>query len=499
MSASPSDRTPNQTPNGTLPPLKRRPKPAVDPLVRPKDRNKKVYRPLPASGTAINGVNGSRRLQGPTSSEQRSAHAIPPRVKTPPGDSTKSSTIVDVDAAAHSGFSSKPIAPYTDFPLIISKRKLVEGLRFHVAKFTSKKTIDPRDDNQFVKPLRLHRRDPQAGPGGAGVIKGHEVDSKDGLLNDKERAQQEVLRAQREAERAAEMAQVAPATHTGNQKRSSKFQKRTQQVFRKDQTEEQKESAKLRYEESIPWVLEDFDNKQTWVGGYEAALSKTYAQFVQKDDKFYVTPIEKWYKFTPKTPYTALSIEKAEDLLKQKHKDPKWLQEQMRANREKTEEMQNRKATSGLYVGKSERPTADNIAIKGEDEDARELDFDEENMFADDEENDIFEGVEKEDKDEIAKRVRKDMLSANVFDLKDEKEYTAAEILERKTKQERKQFGKKMKKALLKREKNLIYNTEDSDTNPYDSEVSFHCFYYYLFWMLTGSQRVILRTRKPKR
>ena len=393
----------------------------------------------------------------------------------PSGNPLAESTVIfDGTEDTTSLFSSPPTGPYVDIPLIMTKRQLAEGLRYHVARFSSKKTIDPRNDEEFTRPVRLHRRDPRAPPGGGGGgdkqdVEMGGVDSKDGLLDSKERERQEISRAQRDAEREAEMAQVAPSATSGNQKRFSAFKKKTQQVFRNDETEEQKAGTKLRYEEALPWHLEDFDNKQTWVGTYEKALSETYAQFVLHDGKFYVTPVEKWYKFASKAPFETLSIDEAEKLMDKKVKDPKWVTDLMQKNQEKREELKNRKANNKLYVGKSENDgdgKVKNAIMKREVADVDELDF--EDDFADDEENPLFEG-EAEDAKAAEERIKRDHLQANVFNLKDEKAYDKADTFEKREKEAQKKLSRKIIKALRRQEKNFAYES-DSD-NPYSSDV----------------------------
>ncbi|MCJ1392110.1 hypothetical protein MMC18_004977 [Xylographa bjoerkii] len=470
MSASPAELTPGRTPNGTLPPLMRRPRPAADPMVRPK----KTRRPPPTNSHAPNGINGVANPIGSALPGQGVTRVMAQHPPKPSGNPlTESTVIFDGTEDATSLFSSPPTGPYVDIPLIMTKRQLAEGLRYHVARFNSKKTIDPRNDEEFTKPVRLHRRDPRAPPGGGGGGDKQDttmggVDSKDGLLDNKERERQEILRAQRDAEREAEMAQVAPSANSGNQKRFSAFKKKTQQVFRNDETEEQKAGTKLRYEEALPWHLEDFDNKQTWVGTYEKALSETHAQFVQHDGKFYVTPVEKWYKFASKAPFETLSIEEAEKLMDKKVKDPKWVTDLMQKNQVQKEELKNRRANGKLYVGKSENDgdgKVKNATMKREVADVDELDF--EDDFADDEENPLFEG-EAEDAKEAEERIKRDQLQANVFNLKDEKAYDKAETLEKKEKAAQKKLSRKIIKALRRQEKNFAY---ESDTdNPYSSD-----------------------------
>ena len=472
MSASPADRTPGRTPNGGPQPLIRRPK-AADPLVR-----KTKKRPQRPPTTVITNGLGTAYANGLTVPVQGKPQIIAQHPSKPPASVPKRASpgIYDAPEVINSGFTSPAVAPYTDYPLVTTKRAMMEGLRLHVARFSSKKRVDPRNQDEFTRPVRLHRRDARAPPAGGGGTKDEDtamagLDTKDGSLDEVEKERQELLRAEREAQREAEMAQVAPLAHTGGQKRLGAFKKKTQQVYRNDQTEEQKAESKLRYEEALPWHLEDFDNKQTWVGAYEAALSDTYAMLVQgQDGVFRMVPIEKWFKFTSKQQFKTLTIEEAENRMGKKVKDPRWFMESIKANQDKQMEQNNKKATSKLYVGKVASKDESRVparGIKSETADMDELDF-EEDRFADDEENPVFEG-EAEEAKEAEDRIKKDQLQANIFDLKDEKAYDKADLVEKKEKEAQKKLGKRVRKALMKREKNYIYDTDSE--NPYSDEV----------------------------
>lgn len=359
----------------------------------------------------------------------------------------------------------------------------MEGYRHHVARFASQqiedpkdpkksiqKIVDPRNPEEFVRPVRLHRRDPRAPPaGGAGVKSEDQATAATTDVDDKEREKQEIQKAEREAQREAEGALIAPAaTSTGHRKIGHNM-KKTEQVWRNDQTDEQKAQSKLRYEEALPWHIEDFDNKNTWVGSYEAALSDTYGMMVHgKDGAFRIVPIEKWYKFTQKGQFQALSIEEAEKRYGKKIKEPRWFMDSEESKAK--QQAHAKKEASGLFVGKWERGGGGSgVAApitKHEDAEADDLDY-QEDRFADDEENMVFE--EDDETKEAEKRIQKDQMQANVFDLKAEKEYEKQELLEKKEKEIGKKQRKKVKKTILKREKKTEYDT-DSSENPYSSE-----------------------------
>ena len=363
-----------------------------------------------------------------------------------------------------SGFTApNPKWEYVDYPVVLSKKALGEQLRLHVARFASKRNIDPTDEKEFTRPVRLQRRDPRAPPGGAGF-----KEEGDAAADDPEREAQAALKAERQAEKEAMAAEVAPTANSGHQRRTKAFQKKTNQVYRKDQTPEQIAASKLRHEETLQWHLEDFDNKQTWVADYEAALSETHAMMALVDGRFVVTPLEKWYKFQPKQHFKVFTTEEAEKRMNMKSSNPKWLTKYQEEQQLKKEEEAQRNAGRSVYKGKSDSTADTKIASFGRaQEGGDELDY-EEDRFADDEENPVLEG-DAEDAKEADERIKRDQLQANIFGLKDEKDYDKAEKMEMAMKQKLKVEGKKSKKGLIKLERNYIYDS-DSD-NPYASDV----------------------------
>lgn len=367
-----------------------------------------------------------------------------------------------------SGFSSAPIGPILDIPLVTTKKSLLEGLRHHVARFASRKPVDPMNPEEFTRPVRLHRRDPKLPIPGKDDLTGEGAEN--GGMTAQEKEQQEALKEEKKREREANLAQIAPSVSTSGQRKNN-FGKKTQQVYRKEETPEQKARQMLRYEEAMPWHLEDFDNKSTWVGTYEAALSDTYVIMVHgADGKFRMVPVEKWYKFAPKQQFKILSIDEAEKAMDKKVVQPRWFMDT-----QKTSKAQGGEATGGraggLFLGKFEAPqgkaAARSRAPKA-DADADDLDF-EEDRFADDEENPYLEGPEEENK-EIEEKVKRDQLGANFFDNKDEKEVDEEEEARKKEKELEKAFGESYRKALKKKEKNFIYESDD-DENPYSEKV----------------------------
>lgn len=432
----------------------RRPKTA-DPLVRPKKKPAtRPAAPVPSSAAAA-------------------PKPLPPRPAPQPAASSN-------DNLSTNGFSGPLLSSkYVDYPLVTTKRALREGLKHHIARFASKKNIDPRDESQFTRPVRLQRRDPRA--------RTHDAnDGKDQnpqrsafeaqQMEEADREELEVKKAAREKERADNLAQIAPAV--GSTPKNANVPKpKTQQVYKAEMTPEEIARTRIKYEEALPWHLEDFDNKNTWVGNYEAALSETHAIFIlDGSGKMRMVPVEKWYKFSAKNTFKALSIEEAEKFMAKKIKDPRWFMEKQQEHAER-KELESFAKQRKVYAGKQGTPGG------GEGLEADEMDF-EEDRFADDEEHDDLFNEDEEVKT-AEKRIKKDQLKANVFNLKDEKDYEQEESKEKKEKEARRVQGKGVRKALKKREKNFDYSS-GSDVNPYsDEEVWSILVVHYVFPLLT--------------
>ncbi|KAL8832037.1 MAG: hypothetical protein Q9191_000530 [Dirinaria sp. TL-2023a] len=462
MSASPADRTPGRTPNGAGPQVMRRPKTA-DPLMRP---NKKKRPPQPnlANGTVGGRPDGAAILaRGP---QQNMLHPLG-KPRQPDVRSNKPPPLASVAGSgiATSAFTEPVKGSYTDIPLVTTKRELMEGLRHHVARFASRQNVDPTDSDVFTRPVRLHRRDPRMKPG---VADGFKDEDDDGLPTE-ERERRDREKTEREAQREADAAQIAPSAEKGPAQRKIPFGKKVQTVYRNDQTEEQKARSKLKYEETLPWHLEDFDNKSIWVGSYEEALSGQYIALNYDGGVFRIIPLEKWYKFNQKkNKIKTYSLEEAEKKMDAKPKEAVWTkQTQERKLRDEKEGLHKRIAKGLFVVGKTEDMDRkdDNMNFKAEHGEVDELDF-EEDRFADDEETPYMEAAKDAEEKEAETRIKLDQLQANAFDMRDEKEYEEQSEEERKANAQLKQFGKRVKKTIVKREKNYIYES-DSGQDPY--------------------------------
>lgn len=350
----------------------RRPRAAADPLVRPKKKPAKPAEAAPASGTATKTLPS----RPPISNAQPLPQAEKPRPA--PGK----------DGLAVNGFSGPLLSEkYTDYALVTTKRALREGLKHHVARFASKRSVDPRDESQFTRPVRLHRRDPRSRTQDSN---GDKILGPDGQqLDEAERVALDARRAAREKERAENLAQIAPSVGS-SAKRPNAPKQKTQQVFKSDLTPEEIAKARIKYEEALPWHLEDFDNRNIWVGNYEAALSETHAVFVlENTGKMRMIPAEKWYKFNAKSHFKALTIEEAEKYMAKRVKDPRWFMEKQQEIAQQKELEQFAKSRK-VYAGKQGAPAG------REGLEASEMDF-EEDRFADDEEHDDLFNEQDED------------------------------------------------------------------------------------------------------
>lgn len=457
MSASPSGLSNGQTPTpkGAGPPgFIRRPKP-VDPL-RP--RKKPVRRPV---GQAPR----QPPRQPPTGPPNGLAPARPPNPYAQNGLAPP-----QVNGVRPVGWTITPEpGQYQDYPLLTTKRALREGLRYHVARFASKKNVDPADQNDFTRPVLLHRRDPRQPPPGK-VAK--EEDIPDEPIDSKEREKLEALKAEKDRQKAEDLAQIAP---TGNnaaamaQKKNQPFRnEKTTQVHRLDKTAEEKKASDLRYEEALPWHIEDADNKNTWVGNYEAALSGVNVIFAIDGPCFRMIPIEKWYKFSAKPTFKVFTIEEAEAQMSKKVKESRWV---MKTDEEKNalRDAAESKRMTQMFTVKGETSTFKS-STKRETEDMDELDFAADDLFQDDDEQPGFDPENDEDAKDAKVKIKREQLGANLFGDADEHEVDALFEEEQREKDLTKKEGKGTRKALKKRERNLNYDS-DSD-HPYSTSVS---------------------------
>ncbi|PUU81965.1 hypothetical protein B9Z19DRAFT_969771 [Tuber borchii] len=395
-------------------------------------------------------VQRQKRPRAPVANRQKPTAPPPPPTTAP---STTAISTAPSDSGTGNAIAADDKGEWNEYKLTTTKASLLKGLRHHVMRMQSKREIDPTDPTQFTRPVRLHRRDPRAPLQGAKEeAAANELAATNKAAEAGEKAKDEAEQAKKDAEKQANLDKIAP--FGGAQKQKQKvFHKKTQQVFKSNDAEK-----KLRYEEFFPWFIEDFDNKNTWQGQLESSLSKgVFAMFVLEEGAFRMVPIEKWYKFQEKNRFPTMTSEEAELEMKKNARPPRWLMKRTEEKESKERELEvNARANKTLFTRKGDR-------LKGE-ADNDDLDF-EDDQFADDEEAPIMEGEEQENK-EIEKRIKKEQLSANFFDARDERDWEKEELERKRLEEVRRKHGKKVKKALMNREGNFTYES-DSDANPY--------------------------------
>jgi transcription initiation factor TFIIF subunit alpha len=336
-------------------------------------------------------------------------------------------------------------------------------------RFSTNKDIDPTNQSgvnqeQFIRPVTLHRRDPKQPSRGEA---GKEEEVPDVVMDSKEREKMEILKAEKDAKRAADLAQIAPSGNNAaaQAKKNHPFRmEKTTQVYRLDKTEEEKKASDLRYEEALPWHLEDAEGKQTWVGNYEAALSGTNVMFLIDGDRFLMVPIEKWYKFTAKNKFTSYTIDQAEAQMNKRQKENRWVMKDKEAAAKIAPPMHR------MYAVKSESSTAKN-ANRAEMQDMDDLDFAENDLFQDDDEQAALEPDNDEEAKEVQAKIKRDQQAANIFDQANEAEVEKEALKEFMENEAKKKLEKGTRKALVKREKNYLMGNDDSD-HPYSDSVS---------------------------
>lgn len=358
--------------------------------------------------------------------------------------------------------SNSNLSNYQEFSLRCTTLEEVKDLRHHIMKFHSRTHIDPA--KTFTAPVRLHRKDPRNMQNQLTLAEleerrkrgipddqmdvdvkeeGSEVKTEgaDGKEDDKKKNGDD------KGKSPAEQVDISLIAPDGGARRSkvNPFQKKTRQVVLGDEN-----ARKLRYEEHYPWVMEDFEGKNTWVGNYEAGQADSYVLFMFDANGFKMVPAEKYYKMTPRNKYQTLSAEEAEKRMQKGEQQNRWAMRYFTDKEQKsTPNMRRRFRTTDNTV-REEDPIR-------RDEEQDEIDFDEE--FADDEEAPIMEGNEEEVK-EVEKKVKKELRNDSTDALFEESENEDSKM---------DKAGLKLIKSLRSLEKNGNYDS-DEDINPYATE-----------------------------
>ncbi|TDZ35783.1 Transcription initiation factor IIF subunit alpha [Colletotrichum spinosum] len=464
MSAPPTEMPNGQNPSGQPPrppPIKRRPR--GDPLVA----RKRPGAPRPAA--ARPGPNALQTAPGARASPGASGR-LGLGMQRP-------MTEADIKArrAANGGWLDPPPPGVKEWKIVKTKKSLIDGIRHHIMKLSSSKAdleqkgIDPTNQEEFTRPVTLQRRDPRQPPPGR-EIKQEQPEAQP--VDEKEAERLAQLKADREAVRAVELAKSAPSLKdpAAAQKPKPKKKEEDVQFHRAPRSEKEKKQQELRYEEALPWHLEDADGKNVWVGSYVAPLSETTICFVATRGKFVAVPMEKWYKFTAKPHFNTMRLEEAEALMSKKTDIGRWYMRDKQKKSEQDEWEATRHALYGPARIKTESNTF-RAASREEKMDHDQIDM-EGDEFQDDDEAPGLEVDNDEDFKEATERIRRDQLGANLFGDADERRVEKELNEEKKAEEERRKEGKRTTKALIKREKETIYQSDSSGYDPFESSSS---------------------------
>lgn len=334
--------------------------------------------------------------------------------------STSSSNTTAARQVEEETFDSKD---WDHYKLVTTKASLLKDVRHHIMRLHPKSYIevpDPMnpkrtikvarkadilDPEEFGRPIKLHRRDPRAPLGGAQeMATARRIAAETGPVVDEEQKARITEKREKERVKAEQLAKIAP--YGGARfKRANANKKKTQQVF-KTQDEE---NRVMRYEESQPWFIEDFDNKNTWQGQREHTMSNgAFMVLALTDDgnSFRMIPIEKWYKFTELKHLTRLTEKEASEIVKKREGQvPAWLRvAESKKVPEFNETEKLTKEEQALYNRNSNLRAKGIYTIKGQENETRggpeELDY-EEDRFENDDAGPIVGGLEEDEVKEI--------------------------------------------------------------------------------------------------
>ncbi|KAK7417048.1 transcription factor IIF subunit tfg1 [Neonectria punicea] len=370
----------------------------------------------------------------------------------------------------HGGWSEPPAPNHSDIPIMTTKKALLDGIRYHLMKFSQAKLddnpVDPADQDEFARPVTLHRRDARQPPPGRTVKA--EVPEQ-APVDELEAERNAQAKADREAQRAVDQAKIAPVSKDLNPKRPKKQKEEKTNFNRAPKTVAAKKESDLRYEEALPWHLEDVDGKNVWVGSYVAALSEANVAFMIDKSVFRMVPLEKWYRFTSKPPFQPFTIDEAEALMNKKVVASRWVMK----DEERKAGQQDVEATRQALYGRVSMIKTESDTFRAASR-LEKMDHDEIDMsgdeFQDDDEMTTFErNNDDEDTKESKDRIRREQLGANLFGDGDEGEVDRELKAQLKEELEREKYGKATKKALIKRDREFVYESDKSQDNPWSS------------------------------
>ncbi|PHH92394.1 hypothetical protein CDD83_7575 [Cordyceps sp. RAO-2017] len=433
-----------------------------------------------------NGIPRTKKKPNPLRPLRKTPRTVNPLVATsrkPPAKANRNAspnpqpphaafnrTAIDELRKQHGGWSEPPPKyQYSDIPIMTTKRAILAGARYHVLNFRQSglndKPIDPTDQDTFARPVTLHRRDARQPPPGRAVKMD---ESETPQVDEKEIERQAQMKAEREAQRAIDQAKIAPVAKETNPKRPKKQKEEKTTFNRAPKSEAAKRESDIRYEEALPWHLEDADGKNVWIGTYVAALSEANVAFMIDKSVFRMIPLEKWYKFMAKPPFQPFTIDEAEAFMNKKMDVGRWVMK----DEERKAGQNDLEATRRLLYGRGQMVKTESDTFKAASR-LEKLDHDELDMsgdeFQDDDEAPNFERNDDEDAKESKDRIRREQLGANLFGDGNEQEVDKELQEQLREELERQKYGKATKKALIKRDREDIYESDNSEDKPWSS------------------------------
>lgn len=207
-----------------------------------------------------------------------------------------------------------PEGPCSEYRLMSSA---LNGWKYDVMKFESRKPVDIMT---WAMPVKLNRKEPRREESAPSVVVPQAVgpmlgpDGKPVVGMDGK-----IVMVDAEGKPIRHIPTYTPVGEDGTKEGKGKergkkrFQKKTKQVFLVPEATRQ-----LRREERFPWVIEDAQAQEIWVGKMEeAAKSETLGMFMPAaNDVFKFVPAHRWYKFQKKPHYHVPSLEEAESLVR---------------------------------------------------------------------------------------------------------------------------------------------------------------------------------------
>ncbi|TKA82047.1 hypothetical protein B0A55_01526 [Friedmanniomyces simplex] len=425
--------------------------------------------PQPRKKAAVNIFNPKKKpIKKPllanthTASGQLPQHAVRPQPPPPTTNSAAPEPVIEDDPST-----------YQEYPIMIEKNALMRGLHYHGFRMQSRMDdngkllqVDPYNEGEFTRPVRLYRRRPQDKPEiteQAAAVPGEEL--------------REARRAERQAEREANQALIAPTGEASKKpQQKKKPQKKVEDVYYDESNPKFEARSQLRYEEARPWHLEDFDNKNRWVGSYEEPLSKKHVMFEVSSSGFNLVPIEKWYRMARTDKVKALDDRQIEKMMESKHKAPRWFRSDKEVETAARQAAIAAKREEFAQGRKAKREIDDDDApayVKQEEyrADVDEIDFEYDDEFQDDDEGHIFADQNDDDAKEVEKRIREEMRGANLPDAgvkgADDQDWVNEEKEQRDAADEERRRQKKLKKQLKRKELRVEYESDSDEGHEY--------------------------------